>query len=193
MRLIAGVDEVGRGSLAGPVMAAAVILNPNFDNTSFVDSKLLTPKKRETLCKIIQKTCISWAIGQAEIEEIDQINILQASLLAMKRAIDNLKIKPHHIKIDGAFCPQADYSIEAIIGGDRLVPAISAASIVAKVIRDQEMCKYALCYPNYSFEKHKGYGTRQHILAIKKFGITSIHRKSFSPIKELCHAIIPRI
>lgn len=185
MRLIAGVDEVGRGPLAGPVVAAAVILNPAKPVIGLVDSKLLTAKRREVLCEIIIDSCIAWAIGRAEVEEIDCINILQASLLAMQRAIEALSIKPHHVKVDGNFCPQVNYSIEAIVDGDNLIPVISAASIVAKVIRDREMRAYDKIYPEYGFVRHKGYGTTQHLLALKEFGITPIHRKSFTPIRVL--------
>lgn len=182
MKLIAGVDEVGLGPLAGPVMAGAVILDCAYPTDGLADSKLLTAKRREVLCEMIQNNCIAWAIGRAEVEEIDRINILQASLLAMQRAIKALKVKPDHIQVDGKFCPKVNYSIEAIINGDNLIPAISAASIVAKVIRDREMVTYDKIYPQYGFANHKGYGTKQHLLALKKFGITPIHRRSFSPV-----------
>jgi len=185
MKLIAGVDEVGLGPLAGPVMAGVVILDSAYPIDGLADSKLLTAKRREALCEIIQNNCIAWAIGRAEVEEIDQINILQASLLAMQRAINALKVKPDHIQVDGKFCPKVRYSIEAIIDGDNLIPAISAASIVAKVIRDREMVAYDKIYPQYGFAEHKGYGTKQHLLALKKFGITLIHRRSFAPVRSL--------
>jgi len=182
MKLIAGVDEVGRGPLAGPVMACAVILHPCCPILGLADSKALSEKKREYLFAIIQENCLAWAIGRAEVEEIDQINILQATLLAMQRAIAALSIKPDHIQIDGNICPKTNYSMEAIIGGDGIIPAISAASILAKVIRDREMVEYDKIYPEYGFAEHKGYGTKQHLLAIKQFGITAIHRKSFAPV-----------
>ena len=183
MILIAGVDEVGRGPLAGPVVAAAVILDPKRPVDGLADSKLLTSKKREILCGLIKSNCIAWAIGHATVEEIDCINILQASLLAMQRAIEALSIKPNHVQVDGQFLPKVNCSAEAIIDGDNLIPVISAASIVAKVARDQEMVEYDLIYPGYGFAKHKGYGTTRHLLALKQFGITPIHRKSFAPVK----------
>lgn len=183
MKLIAGVDEVGRGPLAGPVMAAAVILDPAYQIEGIADSKLLTSKRREILCEMIKSHCISWAVGTASVAEIDRINILQATLLAMQRAINALKIKPNHIQVDGQFVPKVNYSIEGIIGGDRLIPAISAASIVAKVTRDHEMIAYDKVYPKYGFAEHKGYGTPQHLLVLKEFGATPIHRRSFAPVK----------
>lgn len=183
MKLIAGVDEVGRGPLAGPVMACAVILHPDRPILGLADSKVLSEKKRECLFEIIQENCLAWAVGEASVTEIDQINILQATLLAMQRAINALNIQPDHIQIDGNICPKIDYSMEAIIGGDGIIPVISAASILAKVIRDRKMVAYDKIYPEYGFAKHKGYGTKQHLLAIKQFGITPIHRRSFAPLK----------
>jgi len=182
MKLIAGVDEVGRGPLAGPVMACAVILHPCCSILGLADSKALSEKKREYLFEIIKENCLAWAVGKASVAEIDQINILQATLLAMQRAIDALSVKPDHIQIDGNICPRTSYSMEAIIGGDGIIPVISAASILAKVIRDREMVEYDKIYPEYGFAKHKGYGTKQHLLAIKQFGITPIHRRSFAPV-----------
>lgn len=184
MKLIAGIDEVGRGPLAGPVMACAVILHPERPILGLADSKVLSEKKREYLFEIIKENCLAWAVGRAEVAEIDQINILQATLLAMQRAINVLSIKPDHIQIDGNICPRTNYSMEAIIGGDGIIPVISAASILAKVIRDREMVEYDKIYPEYGFAKHKGYGTKQHLLAIRQFGITPIHRRSFAPIKD---------
>jgi len=180
MKLIAGVDEVGRGPLAGPVVAAAVILNESIAGVA--DSKLLSPKKREFLFPQIQEKCIAWAIGRAEVAEIDELNILQASLLAMQRAINALKVQPDHVVVDGKFCPKINYSAEAIIGGDRTIPVISAASILAKVIRDREMVAYDKQYPEYGFAEHKGYGTKKHFAALAKYGITPIHRRSFAPV-----------
>jgi ribonuclease HII len=170
------VDEVGVGPLAGPVLAAAVILNSKNPIDGLTDSKLLTAKKREILCEIIKNNCLAWAVGRAEVEEIDHINILQASLLAMQRAINALNVKPDHVQVDGKYCPKINYSVEAIISGDNLVPAISAASIIAKVIRDREMIAYDEIYPQYGFKNHKGYGTKQHLAALKQFGVTPIHR-----------------
>lgn len=180
MRLIVGVDEVGLGSLAGPVIAGAVILDATRPIMGLADSKLLSSKRREVLYEAIQDNCIAWAIGRATVEEIDRINVLQASLLAMQRAIQALTVEPDHIQVDGRFCPQVKASVEAIIDGDNLIPAISAASIVAKVIRDREMVTYSEIYPQYGFAKHKGYGTKQHLLALKEFGVTPIHRRSFN-------------
>jgi ribonuclease HII len=185
MELIAGVDEVGVGPLAGPVVACAVILDSKKPIIGLADSKKLSEKKRELLCEIIQNNCLAWAIGRAEVAEIDTINILQASLLAMKRAVEALKIKPDWLKVDGRFCPKVNFPAEAIIKGDSLIPAISAASIIAKVIRDHEMVKYDEIYPQYGFAKHKGYGTKAHLLALKQFGKTPIHRNSFSPVAIL--------
>jgi ribonuclease HII len=183
--LIAGVDEVGRGPLAGPVVAAAVILNPNQPIMQIKDSKSLSEKDREQLFYIIQKACLAWSIGRAEVHEIDTMNILQASLLAMERAVQRLKIKPDQVLVDGKHCPNISYSVEAIINGDQTVPVISAASIIAKVIRDREMIIYDAYYPEYGFAAHKGYGTKQHLNAIAKYNITPIHRRSFRPIKDL--------
>jgi ribonuclease HII len=184
-KLIAGVDEAGRGPLAGPVYAAAVILDPKKQIRGLTDSKLLTPKKREILSKRIQEKALHWSIAYADVTEIDDINIFQASLLAMQRAVENLKIIPELILIDGKFCPQLPYPMQAIIKGDQLIPAISAASILAKVARDQVMLELDLQYPGYGFAAHKGYGTEQHLTALKKLGATPIHRKSFAPVREL--------
>lgn len=189
MKLIAGVDEVGRGPLAGPVLAAAVILDSKQLIDGLADSKLITPKRREVLGEIIKNNCIAWAIGSATVEEIDRINIHQATLLAMKRAIEGLKVKPDFVQVDGKFLPNIVCSGEAIIDGDKLIPAISAASIIAKVIRDHEMEEYDKIYPEYGFAKHKGYGTAQHLLALKKFGASPIHRRSFAPVRA-CYSLL---
>lgn len=185
MGVIAGVDEVGRGPLAGPVVAAAVILEPGISIEGLTDSKKISAKKREKLCEVIKKTCLSWAIGHATVEEIDDMNILQASLLAMRRAIESLDVKPEHAQVDGNFLPKIDCSAEAIIGGDSLIPSISAASIIAKVFRDKKMTQYDEIYPGYGFAKNSGYGTAQHLTAIRELGITPIHRKSFAPVKKV--------
>ncbi len=184
MKLIAGVDEVGRGPLAGPVVAAAVILDHDFPIFGLDDSKKLTAKKREQLAEIIKSTCIAWSLGKASVAEIDSINILQASLLAMKRAIEALSVKPDHIQIDGQHLLKINCSMEAIINGDSLIPAISAASIIAKVARDLEMLEYDSVYPGYGFAKHKGYGTAEHLAALKSLGATPIHRRSFAPVRN---------
>jgi len=181
--IIAGVDEVGRGPLAGPVMAAAVILDPARPIVGLADSKALSEKKREELFPIIQKQSIAWAIGRAEVAEIDSINILQASLLAMQRAISALTVKPDLVQVDGNICPCIDYPVQAIVHGDSLIDAISAASIIAKVIRDREMLEYDTTYPQYGFAKNKGYGTKEHFVALRQYGPSPIHRRSFAPLK----------
>lgn len=185
MQLIAGVDEVGRGPLAGPVVAAAVIFHPGQIIEGVADSKKLTPKKRDELYDIIIRDCLAYGVGRAEVEEIDQINILQASLLAMQRAVAQLSVQPHKVLVDGNKSPIWTYETETIVQGDETVPVISAASIIAKVIRDREMENYAKIYPNYGFAEHKGYGTREHYAALNRLGITPIHRKSFEPVRQL--------
>jgi ribonuclease HII len=176
----AGVDEVGRGPLAGPVIAAAVILDPSFFIDGLKDSKLISHKKRESLSEIIKSKALAYAIGRAEVEEIEEINILQASLLAMNRAIILLNIKPELVLIDGNKCPKnCPYPSRAIVRGDQLIPAISAASIIAKVARDAEMTEYDTLYPGYAFATHKGYGTQKHRDLLKIHGPSPIHRKSF--------------
>ncbi len=182
---IAGVDEVGRGPLAGPVVAAAVILDPERPIEGLMDSKVLTEKKREFLADEIRKKAISWAIGRAEVEEIDDINILQASLLAMKRAVHQLKPSADFAQVDGNRCPDLLCPSEAIIKGDASVECISAASIIAKVSRDNEMKQYDKIYPGYGLAKHKGYPTKQHIAALSELGITEIHRLTFGPVKRM--------
>ena len=182
--LIAGVDEVGRGPLAGPVVAAAVILDPDNSIKGLADSKKLSAKRREELFPIIQQQSLAWAVGRAEVHEIDNLNILQASLLAMQRAVLKLPIKPDQVIVDGKHCPSVPYPVEAIINGDQTVPVISAASILAKVVRDLEMVVYDAYYPEYGFSAHKGYGTKQHMAALKKHKVTSLHRRSFAPIKN---------
>ena len=176
---IAGTDEVGRGALAGPVIAAAVILKKNIDGLK--DSKDLSAKKRFELSEKILRNSY-YAFGQATNIEIDEINILNASLLAMKRAILNLPIKPTLVLVDGIYKPDLDIPMKTIIGGDSLEDAISAASIIAKVYRDNLMIEYNKIYPDYSFEKNKGYGTKDHFFAIQKKGICKIHRKSFKGV-----------
>jgi ribonuclease HII len=183
--LIAGVDEAGRGPLAGPVMAAAVILNPHNPIEGLRDSKKLSASQRAKLAIEIKEKSIAWAVARAEVEEIDSINILQASLLAMRRAVMALSIVPHHVQIDGNRCPALPYSMEAIIGGDDLIPAISAASILAKETRDQEMLILHQQYPAYAFDQHKGYPTKLHLAALETEGVTPHHRKSFGPVKRL--------
>jgi len=181
---IAGVDEVGRGPLAGPVVASAVILDEAHPIEGLADSKILTEKRREMLAIQIRQQALAFALGRAEVAEIDEINILQASLLAMRRAVEQLPIVPHHVLVDGKFCPQLNCSSEAIIQGDKTVPAISAASILAKVARDQEMRDMDILYPGYGFAAHKGYPTRVHKQALQNLGVTPIHRRSFAPVRD---------
>lgn len=181
---VAGVDEVGRGPLAGPVLAAAVIMPSVRSLVELRDSKLLSETKREALYALITNEALAWAIGRAEVEEIDQINILQASLLAMKRAVEALGVIPELALVDGNQAPKLACVVETIIGGDKLEPLISAASVVAKVTRDREMQLLDTQYPGYGFAQHKGYGTRVHLLALEELGPCPIHRKSFAPVKK---------
>ena len=185
MKILAGVDEVGRGSLIGPVYAAAIILNNSIDKKLLKDSKTLTKDKREELEKYIKKNSI-WAIGQASTKEIEKINILQASLLAMKRAILKLKTKPSLVLIDGNKLPDLkNYKLKYVIKGDQKIPSISAASIIAKVSRDKFITRLSKEFINYGWDTNSGYGTKEHLKAIKQFGITKYHRKTFSPISDL--------
>ncbi len=185
---IAGVDEVGRGPLAGAVIAAAVILNPLKPIAQITDSKKLSEKQREKIAVQIRDLSIAWAIGRAEVEEIDQLNILQASLLAMKRAVQQLACVPDQVLVDGNLCPQWVYPSQAIIQGDLKVKVIGAASIIAKVARDQEMILLDQRYPGYGLAQHKGYPTRAHCLALQQLGPSPIHRRSFAPVKALLEA-----
>jgi ribonuclease HII len=182
--LIAGVDEVGRGPLAGPVVAAAVILDVSRPIEGLADSKRLSAKRREQLTEQIRHQALAFAIGQADVQEIDTLNILQASLLAMQRAVEQLSIAPHKVLVDGKFCPNVVYPVEAIVRGDQLIPAISAASILAKVTRDAQLCVLDKQYPQYGFAQHKGYPTQAHLNALKKYGICSLHRRSFAPVRQ---------
>lgn len=181
--LIAGVDEVGRGPLAGPVLAAAVILNPAKPIVGLKDSKALTELKREQLFPEIQEKAYAWAIARASVEEIDELNILQASLLAMKRAVLALNLNLSLVMVDGNKAPELPFVTQTIISGDTIEPAISAASIIAKVTRDREMLELHGKFPQYGFDQHKGYGTAQHLKAIQQNGICVHHRRSFAPCK----------
>ena len=184
-KMIAGVDEVGRGSLIGPVYAAAVILKKNINKKELKDSKKLNKNKREILAKYIKKNS-TWAIGSASLKEVDKINILNASLLAMKRAIKKLKKKPTLVLVDGNKLPEMkNYKLKSIIKGDQKISEISAASIIAKVSRDRLITNLSKKFKKYSWSKNAGYGTRDHIGAIKKYGVTKLHRKTFKPIHNI--------
>jgi ribonuclease HII len=183
--LVAGVDEAGRGPLAGSVVAAAVILDPLRPIDGLADSKILSERQRDSLFEIIKAVALSWSVGVASVEEIDEFNILQATLLAMQRAVNGLAIQPNKVLIDGNRLPDLLIPAQAIVKGDSKVKAISAASILAKVERDSIMVDYHQKYPDFSFHLHKGYGTEQHIIEIEQFGILPIHRKTFNPVKTL--------
>jgi len=183
--LIAGVDEAGRGPLAGPVFAAAVILDPERPITGLADSKVLSERKRDSLYLEIKAAALSWSIAQASVEEIDQLNILQATLLAMQRAVQGLHRVPGEILVDGNQLPKVTMKAQAIVKGDSKIQAISAASILAKVERDKLMAQYQLDYPDFTFGLHKGYGTKKHIAEIERFGILEVHRLTFNPVRTM--------
>jgi len=182
--IVAGVDEVGRGPLAGDVIAAAVIL-PDHPLAGLTDSKALSASRRATLFEMIRNEAKSWALGRSSVAEIDELNILQASLLAMRRAVESLALQPTLVLVDGNRLPQWPYEARAIVKGDLKEPAISAASIVAKVVRDREMVELDRRYPGYGLAAHKGYPTRAHLAALKALGVSPIHRRSFGPVKRL--------
>lgn len=186
---LAGIDEVGRGPLAGPVVAAAVILDPQRPIDGLLDSKRLSEARREELAPVIRERALCWGLGRAEVEEIDRINILQASLLAMQRAVAALDPQPVEALVDGNRCPSLPCPAEAVVKGDDCVPAIMAASILAKVARDWEMVEMDARYPGYGLARHKGYPTRAHIEALQTLGVTEIHRRSFGPVRRLLEAI----
>ena len=183
--LIAGVDEVGRGPLAGDVVAAAVILDPHRPIAGLADSKQLTPERRETLYELIMARALSTSVARASVNEIDSINILHASMLAMHRAVAALHIQPSFVYVDGNRLPRWEYRSEAVVQGDNLVAAVAAASIIAKVTRDRELTALDAQYPGYGFAQHKGYATSMHLQALKDLGPTPIHRRSFMPVKDL--------
>jgi ribonuclease HII len=182
---LAGVDEAGRGPLAGPVFAAAVILDPKRSIAGLADSKILSESKRDSLYNLIKESSLSWSIAQASVEEIDELNILQATLLAMQRAVKGLSIQPDEVLVDGNRLPDLSMPAQAIVKGDSKVQAISAASILAKVERDKLMVDYHQLYPAFSFHVHKGYGTKQHLAEIEQCGFLDIHRKTFNPVKTM--------
>jgi ribonuclease HII len=183
--LICGVDEAGRGPLAGPVSAAAVILDPANPIEGLADSKKLSEKQRDRLAPIIRERALAWAVAYAEVDEIDELNILQATLLAMKRAVQALHIQPQQVLVDGLYCPHTGLPSQAIVKGDSKVAAISAASILAKTARDELMLKLHEQYPQYGFDGHKGYPTAAHIAALREHGVSDVHRRSFRPVREL--------
>lgn len=182
--MIAGVDEAGRGPLAGPVMAAAVILDPNRPIEGLRDSKKLTAGRREVLAELIQEHALAFAVCSADVEEIDRLNILRASLLAMERAITALEVSPTRVLVDGNQAPDTIWPVETIVKGDDKIQEIAAASILAKVMRDREMLRLDREFPLYGFARHKGYPTKLHIAAIREHGVLPIHRKSFRPVAE---------
>jgi len=183
--VIAGVDESGRGSGAAEVYAGAVILNPERHIEGLADSKKLTRKKRELLSEEIRMHALSWCVATASTEEVERLNVLQASLLAMKRAVEGLSVRPDRVYIDGNHTPKLNIPAIAIVRGDETVPAISAASIIAKVARDLAMCEYHQRYPDYGFDIHKGYLTRLHMEALLRYGPCPIHRKTYAPVRAL--------
>jgi len=182
--IVAGVDEVGRGPLAGDVVAAAVILGDS-SPAGLTDSKALSPWQRERLAETIRSEAVSWSLGRATVAEIDELNILQASLLAMWRAVEGLSVQPSLVLVDGNHLPRWSYEARAIVKGDLIEPAISAASIVAKVTRDSEMVILDDQYPGYGFATHKGYPTKAHLAALASLGVSPVHRRSFGPVKRL--------
>lgn len=182
--LVAGVDEVGRGPLCGPVVTAAVILDPARPIQGLNDSKKLSEARREVLFDEICEKALAWSVARAEVEEIDRLNILHATLLAMQRAVEGLAVTPRLALIDGNRCPVLSVPSSAVVQGDARVPAIAAASILAKVSRDREMCALDLVYPGYGFAAHKGYGTAVHLEALRRLGPTPLHRRSFAPVRD---------
>ena len=186
---VAGVDEVGRGPLAGPVVTAAVILDPQNPIEGLMDSKALSEKQREVLAPEIKAKALAWAIGRAEVEEIDKHNILQATMIAMQRAVAALSVRPVKVFVDGNRCPEFGCPAEAIVKGDQTVAQICAASILAKVCRDQEMVELDAVYPGYGLAKHKGYPTKAHIQALQMQGASPIHRLSFGPVRKVVESV----
>ena len=183
--IICGVDEAGRGPLAGPVYAAAVILDASRPIAGLADSKKLSAKRRDYLALEIKQRTLAWAIAEASVEEIDALNILRASLLAMRRAVEMLQLRPQEVWVDGLHCPDTGLPSRAIVQGDSSVAAISAASILAKTARDAAMLLLHEHYPQYGFDGHKGYPTAAHLAALKLHGVSAVHRRSFRPVREL--------
>lgn len=183
--LICGVDEAGRGPLAGPVFAAAVILDPDRPVDGLADSKKLSEKARDKLAPLIRDRALAWSVASASVEEIDALNILQATLLAMRRAVEALTVRPQAVLVDGTQCPKLDLPAEAVVKGDVTVAAISAASILAKTARDAEMRRLHLEYPQYGLDRHKGYPTAAHLASLRAHGVIGIYRRSFGPVRVL--------
>lgn len=184
-QLIAGVDEAGRGPLAGAVFAAAVILDPQQPLAGLRDSKKLSEARRDLLAPLIKQTALAWCVAQATVEEIDQLNILQATMLAMQRAVEGLKLRPDLVLIDGNRCPLLSVAARAIIKGDDKVEAISAASILAKTARDAALMALHETYPDYAFDRHKGYPTALHLERLREHGVSPVHRLTFAPVRAL--------
>jgi ribonuclease HII len=183
--LICGVDEAGRGPLAGPVFAAAVVLGTVHGIVGLADSKKLSPRQRDALAAQIRLRAVAWAVASASVEEIDALNILQATLLAMQRAVEALSCTPHEVLVDGLYCPRIAPPARAIVRGDSTVAEISAASILAKTMRDAAMLELHAQYPVYGFDRHKGYPTAAHLMALQAHGVSAAHRRSFAPVRKL--------
>ena len=193
---ICGVDEAGRGPLAGPVFAACVVLNPDYRIEGLADSKVLSEVQRNKLTLAIKTHSVAWAIASASVEEIDRINILQASLLAMKRAMESLSFVPDRVLVDGNHSPRLRFPVSTVVRGDSLIPEISAASILAKTARDAVMVTLHQRFPQYGFDRHKGYPTEQHIAALQVHGASIVHRRSFAPVRALiwnCETSVAKI
>jgi ribonuclease HII len=186
--LVCGVDEAGRGPLAGPVFAACVVLRDDHAIRGLADSKKLSPARREVLAVQIRNHAAAWAIASASVEEIDTHNILRASLLAMRRAVERLAFEPQEVLVDGLHCPQLRFPVRAVVRGDDTIAAISAASILAKTARDALMLELHARYPDYGFDRHKGYPTPDHLAALRRCGVSPVHRRSFAPVRALCLA-----
>jgi len=184
-RLVCGVDEAGRGPLAGPVFAAGVVLDPQHPIRGLADSKQLTPERREVLATRIRSRALAFAVASASVEEIDRLNILQATLLAMQRAVAKLGVVPQEVLVDGDHCPELPLPVRAVIRGDATVKAISAASILAKTVRDAHMLELHAVRPEYRFDRHKGYPTAEHLEALRRYGVCEFHRRSFGPVRDL--------
>ncbi len=193
MIFICGVDEAGRGPLAGPVAAAAVILDDNNPIEGLADSKKLSERQRDQLAIIIRERALAWAVAYADVAEIDRLNILQATLLAMRRAVEGLSVRPQQVLVDGLYCPATGIPSQAIVKGDSKIAAISAASILAKTSRDALMLKLHQRHPQYGFADHKGYPTAAHLSALKKYGVSAVHRRSFKPVRAVLQYTPPDI